>query len=186
MKNNPKLRAITLFGIRVGDNDLSICSELEHLTHLNLGYNCGFTIAGVLSVLRGRPRSTITDFCLWTEEDMVHRIDRKFDEIQAGRNVLFVKHKSFVSCQSRHRCKVHPLLSCIRNPDERRCSCLLIPLIADRHPISGGDVLSTIMIAGKAAGVIKQTISAKRLVLKHLYVLLNSNSPTCWLLMPEF
>jgi hypothetical protein len=97
MKNNPNLRIITLFGIRVGDNDLSICSELEHLTHLNLGYNCGFTIAGVLSVLRGRPRSTITEFCLWTDEDMVHQIDKEFDEIQAERNVLFSRHKSFIS-----------------------------------------------------------------------------------------
>lgn len=99
IRNNPKLRKLHLFGILVTDADLILCSQLEHLSHVNLGYRMdgGFTIAGVRALLRGNSRSNITQFCLWADEDMIHDIDKEFDQIQQERNFWIERLKSFIS-----------------------------------------------------------------------------------------
>jgi hypothetical protein len=92
---NPDLRSVTLHGIPVSDEDLSLCSRLTHLKKLSLGYNLiqGFTIAGIRTLLRGAPRHTITEFTLIGDAKIIRGIDSEIIAIEEDRRVKFVTVK---------------------------------------------------------------------------------------------
>jgi hypothetical protein len=91
--NNPGLRDLQLRGIPVTDNDLTVCSRLTNLHKVNLGKDKdhGFTVTGILSLLRGGSCNIIANLSLTTDTNSVDIIDSEIKDMAKERSVSFTR-----------------------------------------------------------------------------------------------
>jgi hypothetical protein len=92
-RNVTDLRTLRMRQLPVSDEDLSLCARLRNLSVIALGNNVlqGYTIAGILSILRGAPRQTITQLMLATNDQKNVEIESELDQIEIERNVKFTR-----------------------------------------------------------------------------------------------
>jgi hypothetical protein len=91
--NNRNLRAVELRGIQVTDEDLVLCSKLKKLSKVNLGIdkNHGFTVSGIMALLRGASRSQISKVSLTSDQNSLNIIDSEITEMEKERSVSFTR-----------------------------------------------------------------------------------------------
>jgi hypothetical protein len=91
------LREIELPGVPISDDDLLLASKLTKLSKITLGNNVthGFTINGIMSLLRGASRDKITAFTIQAEEEFMLQVDAEFEKIGDERSIKFKKGSGF-------------------------------------------------------------------------------------------
>jgi hypothetical protein len=90
---NHNLSDLFLRGIPVTDEDLVLCSRLRNLTKVNLGNNedHGFTVTGIIALLRGASRTRIAEFFFTMDQNRLHIIDSEIKEMEKERSVSFTR-----------------------------------------------------------------------------------------------